>query len=79
MDEGQRETLQLVRHLLGKWQGKGVAEFPTIPTFEYREELEFTANETQPILRYTLAMSTTTVPQLTPHAHAELMRRDQTE
>lgn len=26
--------------------------FPTIPTLEYREELEFAANEVQPVLRY---------------------------
>ena len=27
--------------LLGKWKGKGVADFPTIETTEYIEELEF--------------------------------------
>ncbi len=40
------------RLLLGNWRGNGTASFPTIPTFAYREELEFTANDVQPILRY---------------------------
>ncbi len=52
MDEGQRDTLKLVRQVLGKWCGNGIAQFPTIATFEYREELEFTANDVQPVLRY---------------------------
>lgn len=52
MDEGQTNTTNLVRMLLGRWHGNGIAAFPTIPSFEYREELEFAANDVQPVLRY---------------------------
>ena len=52
MDKEQIETMNLMRRLLGKWCGNGIAEFPTIPTFEYREELEFAANDIQPVLHY---------------------------
>jgi hypothetical protein len=52
MDENQANTMKLLWPLIGRWHGNGVARFPTIPTFEYREELEFTANELQPFLRY---------------------------
>ncbi len=48
----QAKAMNLIRPLLGKWQGSGVASFPTIATFEYREELEFAANDAQPVLRY---------------------------
>lgn len=51
-DEGQSRAMSWVRLLVGMWRGLGVAAFPTITTFEYREELEFTANATQPVLRY---------------------------
>ncbi len=52
MDEIQSNALKTIRLLLGKWRGAGTASFPTTATFEYREELEFTANEAQPFLRY---------------------------
>lgn len=52
MDEEQIKTMDLLRRLPGKWCGNGIAEFPTIPTFEYREELEFAANDIQPVLHY---------------------------
>jgi hypothetical protein len=52
MDEEQIETINRLRGLLGKWCGNGIAEFPTISTFEYRDELEFAANDTQPVLHY---------------------------
>ncbi len=45
-------TMNLLRQLLGKWCGNGIAEFPTISTFEYREELQFAANDTQCVLHY---------------------------
>jgi hypothetical protein len=38
--------------VLGKWQGNGVAEFPTTPTFDYTEDLEFVADDVHPFLRY---------------------------
>jgi hypothetical protein len=41
MDEEQTNTMNALRRLLGKWRGNGIATFPTISTFEYREELEF--------------------------------------
>jgi len=52
MDSEQIETMNLLQGLLGNWFGVGIAEYPTIPTFEYREEFEFTANETQPVLHF---------------------------
>lgn len=39
--------------LVGKWTGKsGVGEYPTISSFKYIEELEFTSHG-QPLLNYT--------------------------
>ena len=52
MDEDQAETLRLAQQVLGRWRGEGVAEYPTIQTFAYREELAFSANEVQPLLHY---------------------------
>lgn len=52
MDEGQAGLMDLLRPLVGKWRGTGVAQFPTIPTLQFREELEFGANNSQPLLHY---------------------------
>ena len=52
MDEDQIKTINLLRRLPGRWCGNGIAEFPTIPTFEYREEVEFAANDIQPVLHF---------------------------
>jgi hypothetical protein len=52
MDEAQANLMKLIWPLIGQWQGNGVAAYPTIPTFEYREKLVFTANQFQPFLRY---------------------------
>ncbi len=52
MEEAQLTAMTLLRQLLGKWSGHGTASFPTTPTFEYQEELEFVANDVQPMLRY---------------------------
>ena len=52
MDEEQAKTLNLVRQILGQWRGNGTIKFPTIPTMEYRDEIEFAADETHPFLRY---------------------------
>ena len=52
MEPVQAQTLQLIRRLVGNWRGNGIAQFPTTPTFEYREELAFVANEVQAFVRY---------------------------
>jgi len=52
MDTEQIETMEVLRKLVGRWCGNGVAEYPTISTFEYREELAFAANQTQPVLHF---------------------------
>ncbi len=52
LDTKQAETLQVLRRLVGKWRGNGVIQFPTIPTLDYREELEFLANDVQPFVKY---------------------------
>ena len=52
MDTEQIETMEVLRKLVGRWCGKGAAEYPTISTFEYREELTFAANQTQPVLHF---------------------------
>lgn len=52
MDTEQIETMKVLRKLVGRWCGKGAAEYPTISTFEYREELTFNANQTQPVLHF---------------------------
>ncbi len=48
----QTNTMNLLRGLIGKWHGEGTGEFPTISSFPYREELEFTTNDVQPHLHY---------------------------
>lgn len=45
-------TINNIRNLLGSWKGDGIAEFPTIQTFEYREELHFASNEKNPVLHF---------------------------
>jgi hypothetical protein len=52
MEEDQAKTLRLAQQILGKWRGEGVAEYPTIQTFIYREEIKFSANQVQPLLHY---------------------------
>ena len=46
------QTIENFRHLVGKWQGNGIAEYPTIKTFEYTEELSFTTNEKNPVIQF---------------------------
>ena len=38
-------------HLVGVWRGEGEGAFPTIPSFRYREEIEF-AHDGRPVLAY---------------------------
>ncbi|HVM21337.1 MAG TPA: FABP family protein [Egibacteraceae bacterium] len=38
--------------LIGTWEGEGVGEYPTIETFQYREEVTFT-HPGKPLLVYT--------------------------
>lgn len=38
--------------LLGLWKGEGVAQFPTITTCPYREELRFESNGEEPVLHF---------------------------
>lgn len=38
--------------LIGCWTGFGTAEFPTIATSRYREELAFSRNDTDPVIHY---------------------------
>ncbi len=52
MDEGQMQAMELLRRLVGRWEGKGTASFPTIQTFDYREETKFAIPETKPLLHY---------------------------
>lgn len=52
MEEEQTQTFNLVQQLLGQWRGNGTITFPTIPTMEYREELNFARDETHAFLRY---------------------------
>lgn len=40
--------------LQGDWHGHGKAQFPTIESAEYREELTFTSNDTELLLHYEL-------------------------
>lgn len=52
MDEGQMDTMRLIRQLVGRWAGAGMARYPTITSFDYREELEFTIPEGKPLVHY---------------------------
>lgn len=41
-----------IKNLLGKWSGYGLAQYPTIKTEDYFEEIVFTANEESTFLHY---------------------------
>lgn len=45
------DNLKPVEALVGTWEGAGVGVYPTIKTFEYREEITFT-NIGKPFLHY---------------------------
>lgn len=38
--------------LIGTWKGKGIAQYPTIDSIEYAEELVFQMNDEFPVLHY---------------------------
>jgi hypothetical protein len=46
------DNLKKIEILLGKWEGFGIAEYPTIKTEDYREELIFSKNNEFPVLHY---------------------------
>lgn len=45
-------TLDAIKHLVGYWGGDGMAKFPTINNFEYKEQLCFSMNLKDPVLQY---------------------------
>ncbi|MDP9806160.1 hypothetical protein J2S70_000742 [Trueperella bonasi] len=45
------QNLKPVEGLLGTWEGSGIGVYPTIKTFEYREEITF-SNIGKPFLHY---------------------------
>jgi len=49
---GLREQIKKLSALIGTWQGRGVAEFPTIETTEYFEELKFEFVESDPAIYF---------------------------
>ena len=44
--------IDLLGLLVGKWEGKGFGQYPTIASFEYLETLRFTLHEARPLLGY---------------------------
>lgn len=50
MDE--TEGFQLLRPLLGCWAGIGRGSYPTIPSFEYIERIQFVADAARPLIHY---------------------------
>ncbi|MGD2077351.1 MAG: FABP family protein [Chloroflexota bacterium] len=44
--------IDLLKTIAGNWEGKGLGEYPTITSFEYRETLRFTLHEARPLLHY---------------------------
>jgi hypothetical protein len=45
-------TIKELKHLNGKWNGEGLAEFPTIKSFDYHEHLSFSSNKKNPVLHF---------------------------
>jgi hypothetical protein len=45
-------TIEHLKYISGIWTGKGIAEFPTINTFEYSEHLTFAFNEKNPVIHF---------------------------
>lgn len=51
-EESDAALMKRLAPLLGVWKGEGVAEFPTITTCPYREELRFESNGEEPLLHF---------------------------
>lgn len=51
-DESNAALIKKLALLLGVWKGEGVAQFPTITTCPYREELRFESNGEEPVLHF---------------------------
>jgi hypothetical protein len=45
-------SLEAVARLVGKWEGTGYGDYPTIEPFEYREKIGFQAASGKPFLVY---------------------------
>lgn len=45
-------TINELKYLVGKWHGEGLAEFPTIKSFDYLEDLFFSSNLKNPVLHF---------------------------
>lgn len=41
-----------LRFLIGKWEGTGLAEYPTITPVDYDEGMVFTRNDMDPVIHY---------------------------
>ncbi|GAA0171907.1 hypothetical protein LIER_25839 [Lithospermum erythrorhizon] len=44
--------VQPLSYILGTWKGQGSGQFPTISSFNYIEELQFSHSPTKPIICY---------------------------
>ncbi len=45
-------SMKTLRRFIGTWRGTGNGGFPTIDTFTYDEEIVFTSNDIEPLIRY---------------------------
>lgn len=50
--ESNAALIKKLAPLVGVWKGEGVAQFPTITTCPYREELRFESNGEEPVLHF---------------------------
>lgn len=51
-EESSATLIEKLAPLLGVWRGEGVAQFPTIATCPYREELRIESNGEEPLLHF---------------------------
>lgn len=45
-------TISDLGFIVGKWEGTGIAEYPTIKPMDYEEGLVFTRNDRDPVIHY---------------------------